>query len=32
MTADDVIAAIGGDALLADMAASSAENKDGGAE
>ena len=32
MTADDVIAAIVGDALLADMAASSAENKDGGAE
>lgn len=32
MTADDVIAAIGGDALLADMAASSAENKDGGTE
>ena len=32
MTADVVIAAIGGDALLADMAASSAENKDGGAE
>lgn len=32
MTADDVIAAIGGDALLTDMAASSAENKDGGAE
>lgn len=32
MTADDVIAAIRGDALLADMAASSAENKDGGAE
>lgn len=32
MTADDVIVAIGGDALLADMAASSAENKDGGAE
>ena len=32
MTADDVIAAIGGDTLLADMAASSAENKDGGAE
>lgn len=32
MTADDVIAAIGGEALLADMAASSAENKDGGAE
>ena len=32
MTADDVIAAIGGDALLADMTASSAENKDGGAE
>lgn len=32
MTADDVIAAIGGDALLVDMAASSAENKDGGAE